>query len=64
MTGWVFSAVCALVFLLPLILAITGASLFGKTPTQGLIGGVAGFTIGWITSTIITRVAALESSQT
>jgi len=59
--GWVFSSVCVLVFLMPIITAILGSMLFSSNQTYGLLGGLAGFLFGAFISALITRIAGIES---
>lgn len=59
-TGWVFSFVCALVFIFPIALAGVGSIMFLGNKTYGLLGGIVGFLLGWIISTLITRVCSIE----
>ena len=60
LTGWIFSLVCALVFVLPILLAATGSLICMDHKIHSLFGGIAGFFAGFIISTAITRFCAIE----
>jgi hypothetical protein len=60
--GGKFSAVCALVFLLPILLAMLGAVAFRHDQTYALAGGLIGFCIGWFIATFITRLTRIEGN--
>jgi hypothetical protein len=55
LTGWSFSLVCSLVFLMPIALAVAGSLAFQADRLMGLAGGVGGFLLGWVLSTFATR---------
>ena len=59
--GWVFSGTCVLVFLMPVLFAIAGSLIMRHNPTYGLLGGIAGFALGTLISTVVTRVTKLEN---
>jgi len=59
--GWLFSMVCALVFIMPILMAILGSLLFPKNQTYGLLAGVVGFILGGLLSAVFTRIAKIET---
>ena len=61
--GWLFSAVCVLVFLAPIALAILGSLLFPDNKTYGLLAGFVGFLLGGVLSAAITRLAGIEGAS-
>lgn len=60
--GWMFSMICALVFILPIVLAILGSLLFPLNKTYGLLAGLVGFLMGGGISAVITRITKVEQS--
>ena len=52
--------VCALVFLLPILLAATGSLIWTEHKMYSLFGGIAGFLTGFVISTAITRFCSIE----
>ena len=61
--GWQFSLVCALVFILPIALAVVGSLLLQGDKAQSLLGGIAGFAIGGVISTAVTRICSIERQE-
>jgi len=59
-TGWLFSVICALVFLLPILFAITGSVMVSGDRNLEIWGGIAGFALGWLLSMAITRYCAID----
>jgi hypothetical protein len=59
--GGKFSAVCALVFLLPILLAMIGSMALRQNQAYALAGGAGGFFIGWFIATLITRMTRIET---
>ncbi len=58
--GWLFSFVCTLVFLMPIVLAILGSMIFKNNQTYGLLAGLIGFILGGCLSAAFTRIARVE----
>ncbi|OPZ74423.1 MAG: hypothetical protein BWY82_00706 [Verrucomicrobia bacterium ADurb.Bin474] len=61
LTGWRFSLACALIFLLPILLAISGSIAMSGKSGMELIGGVSGFFIGFILTCWLTRICAISA---
>jgi membrane protein YdbS with pleckstrin-like domain len=59
-TGWMFSLVCALVFILPIMMAAVGSLIFSNSKAYSLVAGIAGFVLGSMISTWITRFCSIE----
>ena len=59
-TGWMFSLVCALVFVLPITLAAAGSLICMDHKVHSLLGGIGGFLLGAVVSTTVTRLCAIE----
>jgi zinc transporter ZupT len=62
-TGWAFSIICTLVFLMPILLAVLGSFMLKGSKTDEMLGGVGGFLIGFILSSLITKVACISKSN-
>lgn len=56
LSGWPLAMAAFFVFVLPLGLAIGGATLAGKDPNVQLLGALAGFVVGVVLAGVVARV--------
>lgn len=64
LTGWRFAAVSACVFLVPLLLAIFGASVAGGGSARRFFGGLTGMVSGMAIGIITSRFVRSKSEGT